>query len=123
MRYVMFTYPDPELVATYEQLPAEEIKADVARHMAWFEKHRAHIDGGEELGYPQAARSLRRQGGRVVVSDGPFVETKEMLGGFIVLEVADAAEAERIASEWPSLEREGGGVTLQPVYVRGPETP
>ena len=118
MRFVMFTYPDPDLVATYEQLPPEEIQADVARHIAWFEKHRAHIDGGEELGYPREARSLRRRGGRVVVSDGPFVETKELLGGFVVLEVADLDEAIRIASEWPSLEREGGGVTLQPVYLR-----
>lgn len=120
MRYVMFTYPDPELVATYEQLPAEEIQADVARHMAWFAKHRAHIDGGEELGLPADARHLTRRNGRIVISDGPFVETKELLGGFVVLEVDDLDEALRIAAEWPSLEREGGGVTLQPVYLREP---
>lgn len=120
MRYVMFTYPDPELVETYDQLPPEEIQADVARHMAWFAKHRSHIDGGEELGYPPAARSLRRRAGRVTISDGPFVETKEMLGGFVILEVADMDEALRIAAEWPSLEREGGGVTVQPVNVREP---
>ena len=118
MRYVMFTYPDPELVARYESLSIDEMKADVARHIAWFEKHRAHIDGGEELGFPRDARTLRRRGGRVVVSDGPFIESKEMLGGFIVLEVADLEEAVRIASEWPSLESEGAGVTLQPVHVR-----
>ena len=91
--------------------------------MAWFEEHRAHIDGGEELGMPSDARHLTRRGGRIVISDGPFVETKELLGGFMVLEVADLDEAARIASEWPSLQREGGGVTLQPVYVRDPEAP
>ncbi|HET7686793.1 MAG TPA: YciI family protein [Candidatus Limnocylindria bacterium] len=118
MRYVMFTYPAPELVARYEHLSTDEMKADVARHVAWFEKHRSHIAGGEELGFPREARNLRRRGGRVVVSDGPFIEAKEMLGGFIVLEVADLDEALSIASEWPSLDTEGGGVTLQPVYVR-----
>jgi hypothetical protein len=118
MRYVMFTYPDADFAATYEQLPPEEIEADVARHMAWFQKHRAHIDGGEELGLPRGARTLRRRGGRVTVTDGPFVESKEILGGFIVLEVADLDEAVAIASEWPSLEHPGGAVTLQPVYVR-----
>lgn len=118
MRYVMFTYPDPELVETYEQLPPEEIQAHVARHVAWFQKHRSHIVGGEELGYPRKARSIRRRGGRVVISDGPFIETKEMLGGFVILETADIDEALRIASEWPSLEAEGGGVTVQPVYER-----
>ena len=119
MRYVMFTYPDPELVATYEELPPEEIQADVARHMAWFEKHRAHIDGGEELGSAGEARTLARRSGRITISDGPFVETKEHLGGFVVLECADMDEALRIAAEWPSLGRDGGGVTVQPVYVRG----
>ena len=95
MRYVMFTYPDADFAATYEQLPPEEIEADVARHMAWFQKHRAHIDGGEELGFPHEARTVRRRGGRVTITDGPFVETKEILGGFIVLEVADLDEEQR----------------------------
>jgi hypothetical protein len=118
MRYVMFTYPDADFAATYEQLPPEAIEADVARHMAWFQKHRAQIDGGEELGFPREARTLRRRGGRVTVTDGPFVETKEILGGFIILEVAGLDEAVAIASEWPSLDLPGGAVTLQPVYVR-----
>jgi hypothetical protein len=118
MRYVMFTYPDPELVATYDQLPAEEIQADVARHMAWFARHRDHIDGGEELGAVTDARTLHRSAGRVTVSDGPFVETKEILGGFVVLEAPDMEAALAIAAEWPSLARDGGAVTVQPVYLR-----
>ena len=118
MRYVMFTYPDPELAATYESLPPEEIQADVARHMAWFEKHREHIVGGEELGFPREARTLRRRGGRVTVTDGPFLETKEILGGFVILEADDIEAALEMASEWPSLDLPGGAVTVQPVYVR-----
>ena len=52
------------------------------------------------------------------MTDGPFVETKEILGGFIVLDVADMEEALAIAAEWPSLDLPGGAVTVQPVYVR-----
>ena len=118
MRYVMFTYPDPELAATYESLPPDEIQADVARHMAWFEKHREHIVAGEELGFPREARTLRRRGGRVTVTDGPFLETKEILGGFVILEADDIEAALEMASEWPSLDLPGGAVTVQPVYVR-----
>jgi hypothetical protein len=118
MRYVMFTYPDPELAATYESLPAEEIQADVARHLAWFEKHRSHIVGGEELGWPREARTLRRRGGRVTVTDGPFLETKEILGGFVILEVDDIGTALEMAAEWPSLDLPGGAVTVHPVYLR-----
>jgi hypothetical protein len=49
------------------------------------------------------------------VTDGPFVETKEILGGFIVLDVADMDEATAIAAEWPSLRHPGSAVQVQAV--------
>lgn len=121
MRYVMFTYLSPEDVEAWRGWSPEDQAADVDRHIAWFSRHRDKIDGGEELGEPVQVKSLRpgRQGEGVVVTDGPYVETKEMLGGFVVLEVADEAEAVAIASEWPSLSTHAGAtVQLQPVFVR-----
>ena len=121
MRYVMFTYLSPEDVEAWHKWTPEEQQADVERHIAWFGKHREKIDGGEELGEAVQVKTLRpgRQGDGVVVTDGPFVETKELLGGFVVLEVADEAEAVAIASEWPSLKSQAGAtVQLQPVFVR-----
>ena len=50
------------------------------------------------------ATVLRHQGGDVVTTDGPFIETKELLGGFIVLDVPDEATALRIAGDWPGLD-------------------
>ena len=67
-----------------------------------------------------------RQGEGVVVTDGPFIETKEILGGFIVLETETVEEALAIASEWPSLASQPNAtVQLQPVFVResGPRSP
>lgn len=121
MRYVMFTYLSTEDAEAWRAWTPEEQQTDVERHMGWFAKHRDKIDGGEELGEPVQVKSLRpgRQGEGVVVTDGPYVETKEMLGGFVVLEVADEAEAVAIASEWPSLSTHAGAtVQLQPVFVR-----
>ena len=54
-----------------------------------------------------------------MVTDGPYVETKELLGGFVIIDAADMDEAIAIASEWPSLanQREAT-VQLQPIYPR-----
>jgi hypothetical protein len=49
------------------------------------------------------------------VTDGPFIETKEHLGGFIVLETPDEATALAAAQAWPALEWDGNAVELRPV--------
>ena len=95
--------------------------ADVERHRAWFGKWRAHIAGGEELDLPRTVKTLRpgRQGEGISVTDGPYVETKELLGGFVIIDAADMDEAIAIASERPSLATQPKAtVQLQPIYPR-----
>ena len=121
MRHVMLTFVDPDDAAAYYRLSPEEQRADVERHIAWFRKHGEHIVGGEELDEPARVKALRpgRQGEGVVVTDGPYVETKEILGGFVILETDSAEEALAIAREWPSLQNQPNAtVHLQPVFVR-----
>ena len=121
MRYVMFTYVDPEDVAAWEASTREEQTADVERHRDWFRKWSDHVEGGEELDYPRTVKTLRpgRQGDGIAVTDGPYVETKELLGGFVILEAGDMDEAVAIASEWPSLStQEHATVQIEPVYDR-----
>jgi hypothetical protein len=121
MRHVMFTYVHPDDAAAYYALTPEEQQADVERHLDWFRRHRDHVKAGEELAEPTHVKTLRpgRQGEGIVVTDGPFIETKEILGGFIVLETETAEEALAIASEWPALTSQPNAtVQLQPVFVR-----
>ena len=121
MRYVLFNYVHPDDAAAYYAMSAEEQQADVQRHIDWFGRHRDHIVGGEELDEPRTVKTLRpgRQGEGVIVTDGPYVETKELLGGFVVIEAADKDEALAIASDWPSLTSQPNAtVHLQPVFVR-----
>ena len=121
MRSVLFNWVSPEDVATWESWSPEEQQADVERHMAWFAKHRDHIVGGEELADPRTVKTLRpgRQGEGVVVTDGPFVETKELLGGFVILETPTLEDAVAIAAEWPSLSTFPNAIVqLQPGHVR-----
>lgn len=121
MRYVMFTWVHPDDAAIWESWTPEQQAADVDRHRAWFAKFREHVVSGEELDEPRKVKTLRpgRQGEGVVVTDGPYIETKEILGGFVVIEAADVGDAVSMASEWPSLSRfPNATVQVQPVFVR-----
>jgi len=121
MRFVLFNFVDPEDARAYYELSLEEQRADAERHLEWFRGHRDHIVGGEELDEPAKVKTLRpgRQGEGVVVTDGPYVETKELLGGFVILETESEDEALAIAREWPSLSSQPNAtVHLQPAFVR-----
>jgi hypothetical protein len=121
MRHVLMNFVHPDDAAAYYAMSPEEQQADVERHIDWFRKNREHIVGGEELDDPATVKALRpgRQGEGIVVTDGPYVETKELLGGFVILETETAEEALAIAREWPSLTSQPNAtVHLQPVFVR-----
>jgi hypothetical protein len=121
MRYVLMNWVHPDDAAAWEASSAEEQQADVQRHIDWFRKHSTHIVGGEELDVPPTVKTLRpgRQGEGVVITDGPYIETKELLGGFVILETETLQEALDIASEWPSLATQPQAtVQLRPVFVR-----
>jgi hypothetical protein len=121
MRFVMFTYVHPDDAAAYEAKPAGEQEAFIERHQDWFRKHREHIAGGEELAERVTAKTLRpgRQGDGVIMTDGPYIETKEAMGGFVVLTADSIDEAVAMASEWPSMsEMPGAVLQVQPVFER-----
>ena len=69
----------------------------------------------EALQGPESATSVRVRGGKVSTTDGPFAETKEHLGGFILVEARDLNEALRIAAGIP-LARLGATIEVRPVY-------
>jgi hypothetical protein len=59
------------------------------------------------------ASTVRIRGGRLSVTDGPFAETKEQIGGFFLIEAGDLDEALRIAAQWPSARI--GSIEVRPV--------
>ena len=113
MRYVLFTYAGPERVADWDAMSSTEKQADIARVMGWFREHgqAGRIVGGEELGLPTLARTVRKRG----ITDGPFIETKEMLGGFIIVEVESEAVALEMARTWPGIVHDDDRVEVWPV--------
>jgi hypothetical protein len=113
MRYVLFTFVGPERVADWEAMTSDEKTADIDRVKAWFGEHGrlGRIAGGEELGRPAFARTVRKRG----ISDGPFVETKELLGGFIIVDVETEAVALEMARTWPGIVHDSDRVEVWPV--------
>ena len=75
-----------------------------------------HFTGGEALGPSQNAATLRWRNGKVSVTDGPFAETKEQIGGIMILEATDLNHAIRLISNHPSMRllRERGFWEIRP---------
>ncbi|HEY9167333.1 MAG TPA: YciI family protein [Candidatus Kryptonia bacterium] len=73
-----------------------------------------HYVGGEGLESAHNAATLRPNNGRVTVTDGPFAETKEQIGGIMILEARDLNHAIQIMSRHPSLKLGGGCWEIRP---------
>src|SRR5262245_7255888 len=72
-----------------------------------------HFVGGEALQGPRTAATLRWQNGKIAVTDGPYAETKEQIGGILLLEAKDLKHAIELMSKHPGV-RLGGPVEIRP---------
>jgi hypothetical protein len=104
VKYVMLICGDPD---AWEGTSPEIAAAAMKETYAWFEKWQAAgkiANGGEQLQPPRTARTARGGGdGQPVITDGPYLELKEVVAGFIVLEADDLDDAMAVASSWPGL--------------------
>jgi hypothetical protein len=115
MKYVLLFGGTMEGV---DQLPEEhrsQAMADYEESGRWFEKYykTGKIVSGEELQGPATATTVSRKNGRPVVTDGPFIESKEVIGGFALVNVKDYDEALEMAKSWPA-----GPVEIWPAVER-----
>ena len=112
MRFVCLVYFEPETFAALS--PSE--KATVGRDSMAYDKEldcRGNYIVAEALEPVQKARTTRVRQGRAMTTDGPFAETKEHLGGFILIEAADMNEALEIAAGIPLAKL--GSIEVRPV--------
>jgi hypothetical protein len=97
----------------WESLGDDERQALMQRYMSF--SKRDEVVGGAELDGIGTATTVRvRDGGRLV-TDGPYAEVKEALGGYFILECDSIEEACRLAAEIPAAEH--GAIEVRPVYV------
>jgi hypothetical protein len=109
MKYMMFVCTDTEPETDQSQVP--DIDVWVAENDAAGRRVE-----GSVLAQPSAATTVRVRGGELLVTDGPFAETKEVIVGFDILECADLDEAIAVVAAHPMAW--GGRVELRPFADR-----
>jgi hypothetical protein len=114
VKYVALIYRDEQRWAS---LPEDERQALYERYRAFADEARAagKLADGSELATTSAATTVRVRGDETIVTDGPFVETKEALGGYFVLEAESLDEAVALAARIPAAEH--GAVEVRAHYV------
>src|SRR6266851_3794733 len=112
MKYVLLFGGTMEGVDQLEGAAREEALAAYEQSSKWFQKYTqaGKVVGGEELQGPSTATTVSRRNGKVTVTDGPFIEAKEVIGGFALVDVNDLDEALEMAKAWP-----GGPVEIRPI--------
>jgi hypothetical protein len=112
MQYALLIYAEP---GYHEALPDADREAMQAEYVALDDDTRCVSSA--RLQPAETATSVRVLGGRTLMTDGPFADTKEVLGGFCLVEAANLDEAIELAARIPAA-RLGGAVEVRPVMPR-----
>lgn len=112
MKYLCLAWEEE---AVLDALSRDEWDALRRKTLEYVEELResGHLLSAEPLQSAREGVALRRRGGSLSVTDGPFTETKEQLGGIFLVEAADLNEAIQLASRWPSVDL--GTIEVRPV--------
>jgi len=115
MKYVLLFVGTRDDQDQWDRMTPEQVQASMGGSGEWFEKYSraGKIVGGEQLQGYRTVTTVRSAHGDRVVTDGPFIESKEVIGGFALVEVADLAEAQEMAKSWPA-----GPVEIWPTVER-----
>ncbi len=110
MKYICLGYYDEK---QWNTLSESDQKAYIEECFAYDDvlRKNGNFVGGEALQPPQNGTTLRYKNGKVVITDGPYAETKEQLGGLLILEASDLNHAIQLMSKHP-------GVRIGPFEIR-----
>ena len=114
MQYMCLIYDDEQVVAEHGE---DERNRSIGEYGAFTESIResGNYVAGDALQPTSTATTVRIRNGKTLVTDGPFAETKEQLGGYYLVEAKDMDEALKIAERIPSARY--GSIEVRPVVV------
>jgi hypothetical protein len=116
MKYALLISPKP---GSEEALGEDEYKSVSAEYLAFREDPRCL--GGAHLQPIETATTVRYRGGENLITDGPYADTKEVLGGYFVFDASNLDEALEVAQRIPAV-RLGGAVEVRPLFEIPVET-
>ena len=112
MKFMVLIYNDPELLAAVPQREFDETMRGCIEHAEELEAE-GYLIESQQLEPPATAKSIRVRKGKTTMIDGPFAETKEILGGFNLIEAENMDEAIRVAMQFPWADT--GCIEVRPV--------
>jgi hypothetical protein len=112
MKYLALLFAEE---SAYDHMSEEDFGALIGEHQSFTEKYEAQgkVLGGEALKPISSATTVRVREDKVQITDGPFAETKEQLGGFYILNCENLDEAIKMVQEIPDIKL--GSVEIRPV--------
>ena len=112
MKYLCLAYEEESL---FKRMPAAEWEALRTETLSYVDQLRksGRLITAEPLQSVKTATTVRMRQGHMQLTDGPFAETKEQLGGFFLIDARDLNEALHIASQWPSARL--GSIEVRPI--------
>lgn len=116
MKYALLIYPKP---GSEEALGEDEQRSVSAEYLAFREDPRCL--GGAHLQPVETATTVRLRDGENLITDGPYADTKEVLGGYFVFDASNLDEALEVAQRIPAV-RLGGAVEVRPLFEIPMET-
>jgi len=100
MKFMVLIYNDPELLGALPEHEFDETMRGCLEHADELQEQ-GYLIESQQLEPPSTAKSIRVRNGKMTTIDGPFSETKEVLGGFNLIEAENIEEAMRVALEFP----------------------
>lgn len=116
MQYLLLIYSNE---AAWMSMPKDELGKMYGEYFAFTEDIRksGHYIGGNPLQPVRTATTVRVRDGKKAVTDGPFAETKEQLGGYYLVEAKDLDEAMSLAARIPGAKH--GSIEVRPIQLMG----
>jgi hypothetical protein len=116
-KYMLLIFGETE---QWNAMTPAQAEAHMAAHGTFAATAGSALVDGAQLEAESTATTLRSDGsGGISVTDGPFLETKEALGGYYVIEASDLDGAIKAASMLPEVQHRHSGVEIRPVVDRG----
>lgn len=112
MKYICLAYEEERILNALSQSEWEVLRRETLNYVQELQKKNILISA-EPLQSAKAASTVRVRSGKTSITDGPFAETKETLGGFFLINARDLNEAIGVAAKWPSARF--GSIEVRPI--------
>jgi len=112
MKFLCLAYEDEAIFHTMPRAEWDAIRDETLSYVSEL-RAKGILLSAEPLQSARTAATLRFRDGKLSITDGPFAETKEQLGGFFLIQAQDMAEAREIVRRWPSTRL--GTIEVRPI--------